>query len=225
MPTVKREIEIELRYEILDNEPPKLNYTSPRRVLDVYYDTANGKFFKQGIFIRERNNKKLDFKFNLEDLKGNDLKNDHTHCDDFSFTLPLTLESKKKIDQVGKILKLKIPKDFNLTNFLNSNSLRKLAVVDKLRRKANQNGFSICYDVEKTSGRFLEIEKCIEIDSDANDYREKIQQIKDDIASFVKSFGVGLKQNPIGYCEAVLRKTNFDLYLQGKYVLGEDKIA
>ena len=62
-------IEIELRYEVLDGvklQPfiQKLTLLHTKRVFDVYLDTPGGDLRRRGIFVRIRDNKKLDIKFN-----------------------------------------------------------------------------------------------------------------------------------------------------------------
>ena len=41
-----------------------LSFEKEKRIIDVYYDTPNYKFFELGVFIRIRNDKKLDVKYN-----------------------------------------------------------------------------------------------------------------------------------------------------------------
>ncbi len=87
-------IEVELRYTIenvdklrqfLDTKIP----LSKKYQIDVYYDTDQADLYKQGLFIRTRNNKTLDFKFNKEDFFGKKRFGAHTHCSEYTYDLPL----------------------------------------------------------------------------------------------------------------------------------------
>lgn len=220
---MKRSIEVELRYEIIDDSEINLKFLKEKRVVDVYYDTIDGKFFKKGIFIRKRNDNKLDFKFNLEEIVGSSFKNDHTHCDEYSFIIPFQIKDLSKFKEVCSLLKIKVPKEFSIHSFLDKNSLVPLAIVDKIRKTAEKNGLHISVDSVKQVGRFIEVEKILEVEENTEEYEEELEKTKKDIDKFVHALGISVEQNETGYCELVLRKTNFDLYKQGRYLLDKDR--
>jgi len=220
---MKREIEVELRYGILGDSSIDLKFFKKKRVIDIYFDTKTGSFFKKGIFIRRRDNRRLDFKFNLESIKGSDFKNDHSHCDEYTFKIPFQNSDKAKFREVCTLLKIKIPKKFVFENFLDINSFIPLVIIDKIRKETERDGFHICIDNVKNIGVFIEVEKTIELEENEKDYEKKLDKIKESINQFVYSLGISVKRNEIGYCELALREINFDLYRQGKYVLEEDK--
>ncbi|MDD3647395.1 MAG: CYTH domain-containing protein [Candidatus Dojkabacteria bacterium] len=223
---MKRQIEVELKYSVLeplDVDKLGIQFVERKRVLDIYYDTPEGKLFEKGIFIRNRNDQKLDFKFNFEDIAGKNFKNDHTHCDEYSFEIPLLEDDATKFRTVCEILEIIYPKGLSLENFLAENSFVQLAVVDKERTMARKNGFEISIDKVVGLGDFIEIEKIIRVDIEREDYEEELNRTKRKIDTFARSLGLMIKQNTTGYCELVLRETNFELYKQGKYVLDEDK--
>src|SRR5207247_1690125 len=93
---MSRSIEVELRFRIQNPEEIKifvknLKVIEEKRIVDVYLDTEDGELFKRGIFIRLRNGKKIDIKFNKEEVyKSLDEHIEHTHCDEVSHPLPLT---------------------------------------------------------------------------------------------------------------------------------------
>ncbi|MBU0975735.1 MAG: CYTH domain-containing protein [Patescibacteria group bacterium] len=222
---MKREVEVELKYNVLD--PIVINkldiqVVGKRRVVDVYYDTTKGELFKRGIFIRNRNANKLDFKFNFEDIAGKSFKNDHTHCDEYSFDLPLSAEDKERFHKVCSILDIDAPGNLSLSEFLKANGYVELVVVDKERTVAKKNGFDISIDEVEDLGVFLEVERLLEIEAGEDNYEVMLDDLKQKIDTFVQSLGLNVEQNMTGYCELILLKTNFELYKQGKYVLEED---
>jgi len=221
---MKRRIEVELRFDILNfDHKIDLSLSSKKRIVDKYYDTKSGVLFKKGIFIRIRNDKTLDFKYNYEDLINLNIKNDHTHCDENSFALPLEINKLQSFTNICNILNLKTPTQLTVKDFIKTNQLVKLATVDKTRQHATANGFEISIDNVKDLGRFIEVEKIIEVDINDKDYDNSLKSLKQEIKAFTQSLNLDLKQNKTGYCELILRKTNFELYKQGKYLLTEDE--
>lgn len=218
---MKRTIEVELRYKISDKQTIPLQFGNGKRIIDIYYDTKFGEYFKRGIFIRNRNGKQLDFKFNKEEIEGKSEKNDHTHCDDSSIRIPFGDKANERLESLAALLGFNIPRKNDFKSFVKENSLEVLAEIDKIRKKSSKNGFEICLDEVKSIGSFLEIEKVIEVE---NIFDGNFDKVKADIRNFVSDLGICVEQSPIGYCELALRKSNFGLYVQGRYVLDEDKI-
>jgi len=222
---MKRSLEVEIKYQVLD--PEKLISVFPKLPkgkinIDIYLDTKEGYFFQKGIFIRIRDNQKLDFKFNFED--GGIGKYDHTHCDEYSYLLPLKETDKESFQEVCEILKL-IPFSKSLEDFISSNKLCELVIVEKERTTFPQNNFQITIDKLKNIGTFIEIEKDIEIQENVSKKEEKeiLDKIKSDIRNFVSSLGLNVKEIKIGYCEIALKQKDYKLYKKGQYVLEEDR--
>lgn len=221
---MRRSIEVELRYELKDyNDEINFDLLSDERIIDKYYDTKNGKFFVNGIFMRDRNGKKLDFKFNLEDLEDQDFNNDHTHCDEYTFPIPLKKSYLKDFLSLQKLLKFKNPKKFDFPNFLKVNDFIPLVVVDKERRQGVIDEYKICLDKVNNLGTFLEVEKSFEVEVGEDDYLDKLEELKKDIIDFVEDYRLKTFRVETGYCELILRQTNFNLYKKGKYLLDKDK--
>jgi hypothetical protein len=85
-------IEIEKKYRVLNPRHIKhllkpMNYLSSGRIVDEYFDTIDGLYYQQGIFIRSRNNETLDVKFNPHHLTDKS-NNDHVSCCEYSFDIP-----------------------------------------------------------------------------------------------------------------------------------------
>lgn len=221
---MERTVEIELRYQVVN--PRSLeglirgaDYKENRQV-DNYYDLAGGDFYKRGIFIRVRNGKKLDFKFNMESVVGKMAIDDHTHCDEYSFIVPFEEMARSRLGNLCNLLGLRIPRWHKWESFLSANQLQQLLLVNKIRKTLSRGGFEIGVDTVAGVGSFLEVEKLISIDGENDDV---IEQSKEDIRGFISTLGIEVEPLATGYFELILRKQDFDLYRQGKYVLEKDK--
>jgi len=210
-------IEIELRYQILDeveisNFVKKLNFLSVNRVVDCYLDTVNADLFKRGIYIRVRNGKKLDIKFNNACLKDPNLEL-QSYCEEYSFDMPFSNESINQINKLHAILSLKEITSFDLNNYKNANKLIEHRTVDKIRSSYNIDDFTIVIDDVNELGKFLEIEVMASNINNIDSVKEKMQMLLADLK---------LKPLLTGYDALILRKQNFKQYIQGRFALKED---
>ncbi|HUW21444.1 MAG TPA: CYTH domain-containing protein [Candidatus Bathyarchaeia archaeon] len=215
---MKKSIEIELKFEILDPSQiehflESLKFVLKKRIVDVYLDTPDANLFKQGIFIRIRNNKKLDFKFNPKHFGGHGSYCLHDHCQELSFALPLKTDAVAAANRICSVLGLKKIIDPNLAGLKQANHLIESVVIDKLRRSYQDSKFSYDLDDVKNLGLFLEIESLVSTD-------ENIEKIKKEMITRLKNLKI--KHLNVGYNEIYWRKHNFNLYLQGLYLLEED---
>lgn len=215
-----RSIEIELKFEILDSDEVAqfvrpLKVIEQKRIVDVYLDTKEADLFKRGIFVRIRNGSKFDIKFNQEDIgKSLDDNIEHTHCDEVSNPLPLTPTAMASINETLKFLGLAPMAEPTLENLVKRNKLIESVVVDKQRSSYDAGEFHIDIDTVKDLGEYLEIEKM----TDETDNRQEVlNKMKDRLK------GLQLRHVDVGYNELYWRKHDFDLYLQGKYLLIEDR--
>jgi adenylate cyclase class IV len=212
---MEKNLEVELKFQVLDELRTKnflknLKFLGEKRTIDVYLDTKDGDLYKRGIFIRIRDNKKLEFKFNLADIQSKEFSK-HEHCDEFSFPLPLTQDSIRKINEVCRILGLK--EALSLEELKSKNNLIDSIVIDKARQKFTDGKFEYSFDDVKDLGKFLEVEYRASSDED-------VEKIKEEMREKLK--GLNLKLITTGYNELYWRKNNFELYLQGRYLLEED---
>lgn len=182
-------------------------------MIDVYLDTREGDLYKKGIFIRIRDNEKLEFKFNLAAFQNQDKLSWHEECSEFSFSLPLIKDSIDSINKICKILKLKEITTMSLEELKNKNNLIDSVIIDKIRRKYTDGKFEYSLDNVKRLGKFIEIDFLASekdnLEKIKNEMREKLSNLK-------------LKLITTGYNEAYWRKYNFNLYLQGRYLFEED---
>ena len=209
------EAEVELKYEIrelklIERFLSDGEVKSTKNSVDKYYDTIDFSFFKQGIFIRVRDDKKLDFKYNFEDDK-------HEYCQENRFELPLRMEKSDSFNKLLKTLGLSpLGDDISLTTFLELNNLIEFVIIDKTRTEISKEGLNFYLDNVKGLGEFIEIEGIPKKPSD-------IKGIIANIEGIAKK--LNLKKLTTGYVELYLRKYNYNIYKQGKYLLEEDAIS
>ena len=215
---MQKNIEIELKYQVLHRMQVQeflkgLDFVDKKRVVDVYLDTKEGDLYKKGIFVRVRDGKTLDFKYNLEDFRSLDKMSRHEHCNEYSFLLPLAAELMEPINQNCKILGLIEISKPDLGELKSKNNLIDSMIIDKIRQKFKDGKFEYSFDEVKGLGRFLEIEA-------EGKEGENFEEIKQQIREKVKD--LKLKLITTGYNEVYWRKYNFNLYLQGRYLFEED---
>ncbi|GAG54781.1 unnamed protein product, partial [marine sediment metagenome] len=133
-----KNIEVELKLQILDDAQIDkflggFQFVDKKRIVDTYLDTREGDLYKKGIFVRIRDNKKLDFKVNLADFRAQDRLSKHEHCNEFSFPLPLLEVSIAPINKISRILALKEILNPDLEEFKNKNNLIDSMIIDKFR--------------------------------------------------------------------------------------------
>lgn len=209
--------EIEIKFEILDPSQfqdflKNLEQVSDKHTTDIYFDTSDCKLYKRGIFIRIRDNKRLDFKFSSYALQNPDQFDDHSTCEEYNFNLPLSKNDLERINFVLEKLNLKKVPNANLEEIKNQNDFVDSIVIDKARKEYKLGKFLIVHDVVKDLGEFVEIEYI--------GTQEEAEQIKQKMLKELE--GLNLKRMTVGYNEIYWRKNDFDTYLQGRYLYEED---
>jgi len=207
-----KNIEVEFRFQVTDEEKARdflgrLEFIKKSKQKDVYFDTESGDFYKRGIFIRTRDGRSLDFKFNLED-------NAHEDCDEHSFSIPLTPKDKRRLNAVCKKLGLKMPKVIGFEDFMNINNLKEFVVIEKVREKFKDNEFTYVFDDVRGFGFFIEIESMAMAGSDLEILKKRM---KEKVSILNPEF------IPVGYIEFFVREMDFSLYKQGRYLFDDDR--
>lgn len=217
---MEKSIEVELKYQVMNKAElstflKNLKLKNQKTVKDIYLDTNDGDLFKRGIFIRIRNNTSLDFKFNLAEVqkKITDMPFDHSHCDEYTCSVPLPKDALPELNTISVLLGMKKVKKASLSEFMAENSLIESVKVDRKRAIYTAGKFDIVIDIVKGLGDFLEIEY---MTSDV----KNLENVKDEMREYLKEYN--LKYINTGYNELYWRKHNFKLYLEGKYLLDED---
>lgn len=204
--------EVEFRFNVDDEKRARaflgsMKFLGKKKQKDVYFDTRDGGLYKRGVFIRLRNGKILDFKFNLED-------DAHEDCDEHSFHIPLSPEDREGLDKVCETLGLNPPRNMILEEFLRMNMLRELVTIDKVRENFSDGEFAYSFDKVRGFGLFMEIESMAESGTDMESLKRRMREIVSPLnPRFI----------PVGYIEFFMRELDFDLYKLGKYLFDEDK--
>jgi len=174
----------------------------------------NADLFKRGIFIRIRNRQTVDIKFNPEDIAQETTAYvEHTHCDEVSSPLPLREASMTAINAVLSALGLRRMSSPSLEAFMQNNNLGESLTIDKQRTTYQDGRIHLDLDKVKDLGTYLEIEQM----TDESGNRDLILQ---EMHRHLK--GLSLRHVNVGYNELYWRKHDFNIYLQGKYLLAED---
>jgi len=212
-------IEIELRYQILNTHQlaPFLAPFQPlhrKHDIDIYLDTPQAILYQRGIFIRIRNGKKLDFKFNRACLDNPALAI-QDHCEEHSFALPLITADLAKINNLLVSLDLKPIATADLALLKSMNNFDTHYTVDKMRTSYKHNLFTLCVDEVADLGTYLEIELMAST-------LDNLDSIKNQMQGLL--FGLDLAPLKTGYGTLLLRKKDFAHYLLGRFILEEDRI-
>ena len=211
-------IEIELRYQVVDESQvsrfvQSLKFLHKKRVIDIYLDTSTADLIKRGIYIRIRDNAKVDIKFDKECLTNKTLGL-QAYCEEHSFVLPLVPDDLTKLNVISKELGLYQAQSLDFEEYKTRNNLLEHRTVDKVRSSYRADEFVIVVDEVTDLGTFIEIEMMAEDTSRLESVRARMQEVLKD-----------LNLNPLrtGYDSLVLRKHNFAQYLQGRFILEEDE--
>ncbi len=182
-------IEVELKLEVkqLPNIS-NLELISEKRVVDIYYDTKDYKFISTGNFLRNRNNKNIDFKLELGDMS-------HCYCKETNFKFD-NFTHCESIEQIFNKIGVPYNSNFNsFEQFLSANKLIKLATIDKHRKEYKLDNYIVSVDDAKDIGKFVEIECDLPDGSifDKNEIRENMLNalIKNGVISEYKKVSIG----------------------------------
>ena len=160
--------------------------------VDDYLDTRDFEFFKRGVFLRVRNDKSVDLKF---DAAG---KNPHGDCNEASFPFPLTDENDAKFSELCAGLLPSWEKSERLKNAMSSQRLLPFVRIEKTRTTFKLDRATLCLDNVRGLGNFAEIEFLCETEQAAEDARLRLAQL---------SFDFGVEPVGEGYVELWLKSS------------------
>ena len=211
-------IEMEKKFQVLLSDLNDFlknkRFISSKRVVDEYLDTSDGLFYQDGIFIRLRNGKSLDFKFNPDHLGANNV-NEHVTCHEYDVALPFQNPSAHVFETLAKMIPIKCPEPYRYEEFLKINNLKTLLILDKKRATYEDDLFVIAVDEFADFGIFLELE--------AKDNNMQKEAFLSEVANATK--GMKVTEINSGYIELRLRQINEQLYLKGRYLIDSDVAA
>lgn len=200
MKKIEKEIKAEIKNKSsVEKILKEVNFVKKTQVIDKYLDTKDKDLFKKGIFIRIRNSK-LDIKFN-----PNMLDESHTSCDEYSYNYPL--EKNAHMTVIGFLNQFIDKANSEKINVFEAFKLIDFVTIDKERKIYENDIVEVSLDSVKSLGEFIEIEI-------------KKDETVDYLLNLAKTYN--LNHISVGYVELFLKKHDFDLYMQGRYILPED---
>lgn len=202
---IEVELKCELRPELLSRLQHKLQqmrFVGTVHNLDVYYDTADYVFLRQAVFVRVRNQCKLEFKFNEHPELGHGQSTEHT----FSLSPDEPLPPKAN-DLFAHFLPTWHTSS-TLAEAISSNSLIELARIDNMRQDYEGDNIYLSLDQVANLGHFLEIETRAENHTGTSKAEARLQKFVADL---------DVQHIKVGYVELWLRKYNPAAYRLGRY--------
>lgn len=202
-------IEVELKFEIAPDSRARLEkYLATMRFArrlqnsDTYYDTPAFDLLSQAVFVRVRNQQRLEFKFNEQAAP------EHLSCTERVFSLA---SHPRQVKEMNSLFAGFLPgwhAAGTVGKALHENGLIELARIENRRVEYIYENMVVCVDHVEGLGDFLEIETQCEEGSETPQAIEQLQAF---------AAGVEARQVHVGYVELWLQKHHPRAYRQGKY--------
>ncbi|SRR5581483_5257551 len=200
-------IEVEVKFELLAQAQlkeyfPTMQFVRHVHNSDVYYDTPGFDLLRQAVFVRVRNQQRLEFKFNAQADPA------HVQSTERAFSLrPSPSEAEEMHALFTRFLPQWRTAD-SVEEALCCNGLVELARIENSRICYSREDIIICVDQVEGIGDFVEIEMQCEEDGDT---RQAIARLCDLTAGFAA------RQVCVGYVELWLQRHHPHAYRLGKY--------
>ena len=172
--------------------------------LDVYYDTASWDLLRRAVFVRVRNQARLEFKFNEQ------AEQRHVHCTERAFLLEANSTA---LEQMNGLFASFLPTWHAATNIataLTGNHLIELVRIDNRREVYTDGLLEVSIDAVEGLGDFLEMEICCSEEREVEKALATLQRLAHDLQA---------EHLPVGYVELWLREHNPPAYQAGRYHL------
>jgi adenylate cyclase class IV len=172
------------------------------RNADTYYDTPGFDLLSQAVFVRVRNHRHLEFKFNEQADPA------HIQSTERAFSL---LPEQRQAGEMNALFSHFLPQwrsADTVAEALCRNGLIELARIENRRAQYTYRNLVICVDQVEGLGEFVEIEMQCEEGSDTH---QAIAQVQALAASFAA------RQVRVGYVELWLQKYHPQADHRGKY--------
>lgn len=176
---------------------------------DIYYDTPDWQLLQRAVFLRVRNQQRLEFKFNEQAEQA------HVQSTERAFPLQPQAEQAAAMNALFTHF---LPTWSPMPTWeaaLLENKLVELARIKNMRQQYSLGSVQLCVDYVAGLGDFLEAEIECEEGTDTHQARAKLYKL---IADFTT------EPLPIGYVELWLRQHNPQAYRKGVYQLPGDSV-
>jgi adenylate cyclase class IV len=204
---IEIELKCELSPQLLEKVRQKTQGMEFRGTVynqDIYYDTPTWDLLRRAVFVRVRNNQKIEFKFN------EDASQEHKLAVERIFPLQTTSTD---LDRLNSLFTYFLPSWQSATSFedaLAKNHLTQLVCINNTREVYANEQIDLSIDHVKGLGDFLEVETQCEEDADATQAQARLD-------AFVADLHV--EHIKVGYVELWLYKHNPEAYQAGRYHL------
>ena len=172
----------------------------------IYYDTPTWDLLRRGVFVRVRNNRQVEFKFN----EG--LTQEHGQVRERVFSLAA---NDAQVEKMQTLFATFLPAWVPAASFaeaIRQNGLVELVTIDNTREIFVNDDFALSIDHVAGLGNFLEVETHCEEGADTSHAQNRLQ-------AFVSDLHV--EHIKVGYVELWLYKHNPAAYDAGRYHLAE----
>ncbi len=197
---IETELKCKLSPELfskLQKKLQQLRFDGTVHNIDTYYDTSDFALLKQAVFVRVRNNKQLDFKFNEKIVKV------HGQSTERTFSLPLSVDKAEKMNALFTRFLPCWQSSPTVETAFKENGLIELARIDNRRDAHSGNKVYVSIDHVAGLGDFLEVETHNEEGADTTKAVARLQNFVADLD--VQHINVGyvelwlLEHNPLAY--------------------------
>jgi adenylate cyclase class IV len=208
-------IEMELKFRL--NAEPNITRTPDEEKFqtDIYYDTADYKLLAGGNFLRVRNGKRIDIKFDLDGIENPE----HLYCIESNFNVADIVEKSDSLNSSLTKLGLNANARYqSFDDFTTKNNLIVLAPIVKQRANYRiSDDMTISVDRVENMGIFVEAEIMLDADtlSPAEAAAHKANLLK--IATDHGFISDSSKVVHTGYVELYLYEHNRPAYDLGKF--------
>ncbi len=202
-------IEVELKFEIAPAAWPQLEqhlagmqFVCQVRNSDRYYDTADFDLLSQAVFVRVRNQARLECKFNERAAPA------HTDCTERAF--PLAPEP-GQASEMNALFSRFLPgwrSARTVHEALAHNGLLELARIENHRTQYAWEDLVVCVDRVEGLGDFLEIETQCREERETEQALARLERVV---------VGIALRPVRVGYVERWLRIHHPQAYVRGNY--------
>lgn len=207
---IEIELKCELSPQLLDRVREKTRDMTFNGIVhnqDIYYDTPVWDLLRRGVFVRVRNDKRVEFKFN----EG--LTPEHGQVHERVFPLTADPVQAKKIHTLFASFLPTWTPAASFVETIQQNGLVELVTIDNTRESFVSADFALSIDHVAGLGNFLEVETHCEEGADTDQAQARLQ-------AFVTDLHV--RHIKVGYVELWLYKYNPAAYSAGKYHLPEE---
>ena len=202
-------IEVELKCALFPQLLPKLRERLQHMMfdgivhnVDRYYDTPRFDLLQQAVFVRVRNEHRLEFKFNEKSEKAHRQSTEHV------FSLLPDPNAREKMNALFTRFLPNWSASSNFSEAVTKNNLTELACINNTREVYVDDRLHLSIDHVEGLGDFLEVEMQCEEDGDTSEALALLHKFIADL---------DLQHISVGYVELWLRMHNPPAYQLGKY--------